>query len=82
MGQIQPVCKLSVAFGIQMVTCEHEEGPGPGMRLGYRDTGGGPALVGWAGEANCRTRSGRDGGRAGHCVFDLGPDRPGGRVLT
>lgn len=70
-----------VAFGIQMVTSEHEEGPGPGMGLGQVHWRG-SSPVGWAGEADCRTRWGRDGGRAGHCIFDWDPDRPGRRVLT
>ena len=38
--------------------------------------------MGWAGEADGRTRLGKEGGRGGHRVFDWDPGRPGGRVLT
>ena len=69
MGQIQPVCKLSVAFGIQMVTCEHEEGAGPGMGLGYRYTGGVQPL--WAGLGKPTVEQGRGGMEAGLGIASL-----------
>lgn len=69
MGQIQLVCKLGVAFGIQMVTSEHEEGPGPGMGLGYRCTGGGPAL--WAGLGKPTVEQGGGGMEAGLGIASL-----------